>query len=180
MKVLLISAEWLFNSCSPSSQVNSRGSVPSLLSNRILTLLWVRSSSAAARFLFWGHCFLHLGVVDFGQRMFPHSHKGTEDLLSTGPARRALPPQVSPHWNMGTSRVVAARLRISEYGWGKQGWETEQAAQSYGTTPPPVPPSQPRSKPMRRAARPTPQVIPIPSLKLCSPNRTESPWVTKK
>lgn len=34
--------------------------------------------------------------------------------------------KVFPHWNMGTSRVLAARFQISDYRWWKQGWETEK------------------------------------------------------
>lgn len=55
--------------------------------------------------------------------------------------------------------------------WWKQGWETEAAAQSYGSTPPFVPPAQ---------AQPKPTGNPSPSLKLCSPNRTESPSLGHK
>lgn len=66
MKVLLVSAEWVFNSCPPSSQVNSRGSVhPFSLTQFEPCSEW--GPIVQQLISVWGHCFLNLGVIYLGR-----------------------------------------------------------------------------------------------------------------
>lgn len=106
--------------------------------------------------------------------MFPHSHNVTEELVSPVPARCFLTGiweqagcwQQDSKFQITDDESKAGKQKSSSVIWNHPSFCTPQ--------------SQAHSKSMRRAALPTPQEIPSPSLHLCSPNRTESPWDTKK
>lgn len=151
MKVLFISAEWVFNCCSPSSQVNSRGSVHLFC----LILLWEGSSSS---FLVWSFLkLLEAGVV----------YLGTGCSLTEALSKESTQSSAVSSLGHGNKQSVGSKTQnFRAGGESKAGKQKKQLNHM--------------AAPLLLYPQPKPTGNPSPSLRLCSPNRTESPSLGHK